>query len=262
MKALVLARGLGSRMRADAGEAALDPAQAAAAAAGHKAMMPFGRPFLDHVLHSLADAGVRDIGLVVGPEHTQMREYYGALETRRVAIALVTQELPLGTADAVASAEGWAGGEPFLTLNGDNLYPTEALARMTAGTQPALAGFRRDSLGLPLERVAAFALIGRADDGRLARIVEKPGERAMAAAGPDALISMNLWRFDARIFAACREVPLSLRGERELPHAVSFALAAGMPFEVIDVSGEVLDLSRRVDVAAVGRRLAGARVDL
>ncbi len=265
-KALVLARGLGSRMRAGAGDAALDPAQAAAADAGHKAMMPFGsaqgRPFLDHVLHSLADAGVRDIGLVVGPEHTQMREYYGALETRRVSIALVTQELPLGTADAVASAEAWAGRDPFLALNGDNLYPAEALARMAAGTTPAVAGFRRDGLALADERVAAFALIGRAENGRLARIVEKPGERAVSAAGPGALVSMNLWRFDARIFEACRQVPLSVRGERELPQAVSLALAGAMPFDIIDVSGEVLDLSRRSDVATVARRLEGAQVDL
>ena len=262
MKALVLARGLGTRMRAVAGGAALEPAQEAAADAGHKAMMPFGRPFLDHVLHRLADAGVDDVALVIGPEHAQMRAYYGALETTRITISFVTQARPLGTADAVASAEAWAGRDVFLTLNGDNLYPLDALARMAAGTTPALAGFRRDSLGLPLERIAAFALVGRDDAGRLARIVEKPGESAVMEAGPDARISMNLWRFDARIFGACREVPLSPRGELELPHAVEFALAAGVPFEVVDVEGEVLDLSRRSDVAAIALSLDGARVAL
>ena len=262
MKALVLARGLGTRMRTAADDAALEPAQAAAADAGHKAMMPFGRPFLDHVLHQLADAGVDDVALVIGPEHALMREYYEALQTTRIRISLVTQARPLGTADAVASAEAWAGRDAFLTLNGDNLYPLDALARMTSGTTPALAGFRRDSLGLPMERIAAFALVGRDEAGRLARIVEKPGERTMTEAGLDARISMNLWRFDARIFDACREVPLSPRGELELPQAVAFALAAGVPFEVIDVEGEVLDLSRRSDVVAITRRLHGARVEL
>ncbi|MDQ3170863.1 MAG: nucleotidyltransferase family protein [Acidobacteriota bacterium] len=262
MKALVLAAGRGTRMRADADAAALAPEQAAAADAGHKAMMPFGRPFLDYVIHSLADAGVDDVALVVGADHDQIRDYYGELRTRRISISFVTQRRPLGTADAVASAEAWAGHDPFLTLNGDNLYPAGALARMTDGTEPALAGFRRGALGLPDERLAAFALIGRAADGSLAGIVEKPGEAAVAAAGRDALVSMNLWRFDARIFEACRQVPLSTRGELELPHAVALALAAGMPFDVIEVAGEVLDLSRRTDVAAVARRLDGARVDL
>src|SRR5690606_36923369 len=64
MKAVVLTRGLGRRMRAGEVEG-LTPEQAAAAAAGLKAMMPVGPPspagprrFLDHVLHELADAGV------------------------------------------------------------------------------------------------------------------------------------------------------------------------------------------------------------
>ena len=49
-KAVILARGLGTRMRkADTG-AALDSAQQAAADSGLKAMIPVGRPFLDYVL--------------------------------------------------------------------------------------------------------------------------------------------------------------------------------------------------------------------
>ena len=84
----------------------------------------------------------------------------------------------------------------------------------------------------------------------------------MRAAGVAALISLNLWRFDARIFAPCRDVPLSSRGERELPQAVGLAAARGVCIEIVPVRGEVLDLSRRADVAAVARRLEGMRVDL
>ena len=73
--ALVLARGLGSRMRQAASGVTLDPQQASAADAGLKAMMPFGRPFLDFVLQSLADAGLREAALVLGPEHESVRDY-------------------------------------------------------------------------------------------------------------------------------------------------------------------------------------------
>jgi glucose-1-phosphate thymidylyltransferase len=45
-QAVILARGLGTRMRRDTG-AALDGGQANAAASGAKGMMPFARPFLD-----------------------------------------------------------------------------------------------------------------------------------------------------------------------------------------------------------------------
>jgi glucose-1-phosphate thymidylyltransferase len=260
-RALILARGLGTRMRAGAA-ATLDPGQAAAADAGMKAMMPFGRPFLDFVLHALADAGVTDVGLVLGPEHEAVRAYYRALATTRIGITFVEQPAPLGTANAVASARAWAGAEPFIVLNADNLYPQEVLARLVRGRKPALPGFERDSLGIPIERIGAFALLEVRDDGSLGKIVEKPGEEVMGAAGPGALVSMNLWRFDERIFEACQEVPLSERGERELPQAVALTVQRGVRFDVFRAQGPVLDLSSRADVANVARALEGRHVQL
>ena len=71
MKAVVLARGLGRRMKlADAGhDAALTDAQRESADAGLKAMIPMakGRPFLDYVISALVDAGCSDVGLVLAP---------------------------------------------------------------------------------------------------------------------------------------------------------------------------------------------------
>ena len=49
MKAVLLARGLGRRMKQGAA-AALTPTQAAAAAAGAKGMMPVGNPWYDQRL--------------------------------------------------------------------------------------------------------------------------------------------------------------------------------------------------------------------
>ncbi|MGH9411728.1 MAG: hypothetical protein ACRD1V_20015 [Vicinamibacterales bacterium] len=66
---------------------------------------------------------------------------------------------------------------------------------------------------------------------------------------------MNLWRFDSRIFDACRDVPRSARGEFELPEAVGVAVARGVRFRVLPARGPVLDLSRRTDLAELERRL-------
>jgi dTDP-glucose pyrophosphorylase len=262
-RAVVLARGLGRRMRESAGAPPLPLSQEAAAAQGLKGMIPVaGRPFLDHVLHSLADAGIDEVALVIGPEHDEVRDYYRQLPTRRVSISFVIQPEPLGTADAVAHAEPWTRDGSFLTLNADNLYPPEVLQHLVDGVTPALPGFERDSLELPLDRIGTFALVERDARGHLARIVEKPGEDVMTHAGPSALISMNVWRFDARIFAAARDVPVSARGERELPQAVGLAASRGVPFEVFPVRGKVVDLSRRSDIAEVSRALAHAQVDV
>ena len=274
MKAVLLARGLGSRMKQDAGAAALTTTQAAAAAAGAKGMMPIGnpptalaasgqaRPFLDYVLGALADAGCTEVCLVVAPDHAAIRAYYeGPGRPARVTISYAVQEVADGTARAVLAGHQFAGRDPFLALNSDNLYPAPVLGSLAGLNEPGLPGYGRDALvrdsGFPPERVNSFAAIEVDAHGYLKRIIEKPGPAYYETAGPAALISMNVWRFDHRMFDACRDVPRSTRGEYELPEAVGLAVARGVKFRVVPASGPVLDLSRPGDVALVSERLAG-----
>jgi dTDP-glucose pyrophosphorylase len=269
MKAVLLARGLGSRMNEDGGPAALTSTQAAAAATGAKGMMPIAngdgrqaRPFLDYVLGALADAGCINVCLIVAPEHSAIREYYdGPGRPSRVSLSYAVQPVADGTARAVLSAQPTVGGDPFLVLNSDNLYPAPVLRALVDLDGPGLPAFQRDSLitdsGFPPDRVMGFAAIDVDAEGRLVRIVEKPGRAYYEAAGSRALISMNVWRFDERIFDACRDVPLSARGEYELPEAVGLAVTRGVTFQTFPATGAVLDLSRRSDVALVSERLAG-----
>ena len=84
--------------------ASLRDDQQAVAATGVKALVPIDRPFLDYVLTALADAGYRQICLVVGPEHEVLREYYGrTLSYQRRSVDFALQVEPKGTADAVAA---------------------------------------------------------------------------------------------------------------------------------------------------------------
>jgi len=263
-RAVVLARGAGTRMRAADDDAPLSGEQQQAAASGHKALMPIGgRPFLDFVLQALADAGVTAVALVVAPDHAAMRAAYpGDRGPGGLCLSWIVQREPRGTADAVLAAREWAGDAPFLVMNGDNVYPAAALNALVALDGPGLAGFERDNLvatsNIPAERIAAFALLETSDDGALGRILEKPDAADVTRAGADALVSMNLWRFDARIFDACRDVPASPRGEWELPAAAMLARSRGVRLSVVRTLGPVLDLSRRGDVAEVTRRLTGS----
>jgi dTDP-glucose pyrophosphorylase len=265
-RAVVLARGLGTRMRADDPAVALTPEQRSAADAGLKAMIPVnGRPFLDYLLSALADARIRDVALVVAPRHEDVRRYYTVTSPpHRVSLSFVVQEEPLGTADAILSAEGWTGGDPFLAMNADNLYPVDALLRLASLHEPGLPVFDRDDLvrtsNIPGERILAFALIDVDADGYLNRIVEKPashGAWLQASGARFPCVSMNCWRFDTRIFGACRDVPRSPRGEYEIPGAVALAMSRGIRFRTFRAAGPVLDLSRRADAVDVARRLSG-----
>lgn len=262
----MLARGLGTRMRKSDGTARLDPAQEAAASTGLKAMIDFGRPFLDYVLSTLADAGLEQVCLVIGPEHGGVRDHYTRTSPpRRLRLSFAVQTEPRGTADAVLAAEEFAAGESFLAINSDNLYPVSALAALAGLSEPGVALFEREALvaesNIPAERIASFALCSVSMDGYLEAILEKPDADAAAAFGPAALVSMNCWRFSSGIFAACRRVPLSERGELELPMAVRDAMAAGERFRVVRCRAGVLDLSRRADIAAVAERLRGISAD-
>ena len=264
--AVVLARGLGSRMRTPDPGADLTVAQARAADAGLKAMMPVnGRPFLDYVLSALADAGVQDVALIVAPDHEALLRYYSVdAPPSRLAVDFVVQQEAVGTANAVLVAEDWVQGGPFLAMNADNLYPGPALLDLVGLDDPGLIAFASSDLvrsgNIPPERIKSFALVEMDDDEYLRGIVEKPGDASAAAGGmwkEDTLISMNCWRFDARIFSACRDVAPSVRGELELPEAVGLAVRHGVPFRVLRATGGVLDLSKRADAAEVERRLSG-----
>jgi len=266
--AVILARGLGTRMRrVDAG-AALAEEQARVADTGVKAMIPIGRPFLDYVLSGLADAGIAEVCLVIGPEHDAVREYYGRdAAPTRLRMAFAVQEMPLGTADAVAAAAVAVGSRDFLVLNSDNYYPVEAYRALAGLGGPGLVAFERDAMirdsNVPAERIRQFAVIRIGADESMLDIIEKPDEATLASFGNDVYLSMNCWRFDASVLAACRRVPLSARGEHELTDAVRLALReAGTRFRVVRMKAGVLDLSSRGDIAGVAGRLTGVEVRL
>ena len=246
----------------------LSEEQRRAADAGSKTLVPVaGRPFIDFVLNALADAGISQVALVVAPEHDALRtRYLFDSPPERLAIDFVVQPEPTGTATAVLAAEGWTLGEAFLVVNGDNLYPQQVLRELVSFSEPACPVFSRGELvasgNIPADRVKDFALVDVNADGFVRGIIEKPDADRLEAAGAAAGVSMNCWRFDSRIFAFCREVPLSPRGEYELPGAVALAVAHGVKFRAIRASGPVLDLSRRGDVPAVERALAGITVRL
>ena len=262
-KAVILARGLGTRMRRDDNAAALAPGQTRAADAGIKAMIPFERPFLDYVLSGLSDAGYHDICLVIGPEHDAIRAHYEAETLYRIALSYAVQQEARGTADAVVAAEAFVGDDEFVVMNSDNYYPVEVLRALREMDAPGTVLFDRTGLvrnsNIPAGRIANYAYAEVAD-GDLVRLVEKPALGTVVDA--DALVSMNVWRFSPAIFEHCRKVERSSRGEYELPAAVNRALQHGMHLRVQRSELGVLDLSQRADVAAVGARLRHIKVAL
>ena len=130
----------------------------------------------------------------------------------------------------MAAAEAFAGGDPFAVINSDNYYPVEALARLR---EQSGSPWRCSSATpcwpaatCPTERIKRFAVAKIDAAGRLERIIEKPDEATLAAMPRPLWLSMNCWRFGPSIFAACRAIRPSPRGEFEIPDAVQYAIGA------------------------------------
>jgi glucose-1-phosphate thymidylyltransferase len=254
-KAVILARGLGRRMRAENDAAGLNASQAEIAAQGIKTLMPIigDKTLLDFIFERLSRAGFSEFCLVIGPEHHLIRDFCRRLNYK---IAFAVQERPLGTADAVLAAASFPGDERFLVVNSDNLYPVSDLEKLRNLDQPGLIAFDKQSLieksNIDEDKINKFAVLDFDRDGILTGIVEKPGTTAR-----DAFISMNAWLFSPKIFTACRSITPSPRGEYELADAVNYAITnLNERFRAVFSRAGVLDLSSRADVEKVREKLS------
>ena len=253
-KAVILARGLGTRMRTEDASVSLDSAQEEAASAGLKTLVPIvnGKTLLDFILENLSAAGFTRICLVIGDEHEKIRSFCAS---KPYDISFVIQKEPLGTSDAVLSAESFAGGDLFLVVNSDNLYPVESLRRLReAGVQGFVAYDHRSMVehsNIPEERICKFAEVAVDEDDCLLEIIEKP-----AHPREEGLVSMNAWLFSPNIFKACKAIGPSSRGEYEITSAVAYAITElGEKFHAVRSYEGVLDLSGRADVDSIVRYL-------
>ena len=260
-KVVILAAGLGKRMRQDGGEAQIDQQAQAVADTGVKAMIPIDRPFLDYVLTEVAAAGFTEVCLVIGPEHDEVRQYYEKqVQSEHLRFSFVVQDERLGTADALARARDFAAGEPVVMLNSDNYYPRSALSGLRQIDGPGLAVFDRavmlQSSNIATERLQAFAMVETNADGTLNHVHEKPDAATIEQLGEHAGLSLNCWRFSPRIFEACQAIGPSSRGEYEITDAVQHTIDRfGERYRVVHCEEPVLDLSRREDIPAVAERL-------
>jgi len=143
-----------------------------------KALVPVaGRPFIDHVLASLAGRGLTDVVLCAGHRAESLTAHVGDGARFGLRARTVVEDEPRGTAGALAFARRQVGhpDETFLALNGDTWaeYDTKAMLALHEGlgADATLACYRVDES-------AARGTVETSDDGRLV------GFREKASAGP------------------------------------------------------------------------------
>lgn len=108
MKAIILAGGLGTRLRPLTNTTP-------------KPLLPIkGIPTMQHAIENLRKYGIKDIILAVSFNADKIKEYFGDGSKLGVNISYSVEEEPLGTGGAVKQAAAGID-EPFQLLWGDNL---------------------------------------------------------------------------------------------------------------------------------------------
>ncbi|MCX7617869.1 glucose-1-phosphate thymidylyltransferase [Tepidiforma sp.] len=235
MKGIVLAGGKGSRLRPFT-------------YSGAKQLVPIANtPVLHFPVRQLAEAGVREIALVVGETEAQVREAMGDGSAFGVRFTYVRQEAPLGIAHGALVCREFVGDEPFVLYLGDNV--------LMGGIAGFVERFGRAGAdgAVILREVAdprAFGVARMAGE-RLAEVVEKPAEP------PSNLAVIGVYAFRPVVFDVIAAQRPSARGELEIADAINGLLARGCRVEVEVTPREWIDTGKMEDILAANRLLLG-----
>lgn len=175
-------------------------------------------PLLGHVLSGLAEAGITEVGLVVGHHPEAVQRYVGDGDQWGLQATYIIQEKPLGLANAVATTGDFVGDDPFLVYLGDNL--------LEEGIQDFTERFRHGSMDASLllkevEDPRSFGVVVLDENQHVAQLVEKP------ALPPSNLAIVGVYAFMPVIFEAIANIKPSARGELELTDAIQWLVDNG-----------------------------------
>jgi len=232
VKGLVLSGGAGTRLRPITHTSA-------------KQLVPVAnKPVLFYGLEALREAGIEDVGIVVGDTRAEIEAAVGDGARFGLRVTYIPQEAPLGLAHAVLIAEDFLGDSPFVMYLGDNLLK-EGVTRFVRRFDES----RPDALIL-LQSVADPSAYGIAEldgAGRVARLVEKPSEPRSD------LALVGVYLFTPAVFASVKTITPSARHELEITDAIQDMVDRGLHVEAHRVTGWWKDTGKLEDMLEANR---------
>ncbi len=234
MKALVLSGGAGTRLRPITHTSA-------------KQLVPVAnKPVLFYGLEAIRDAGVVEVGIVVGDTQAEIEAAVGDGSALGISVTYIRQESPLGLAHCVLIARDFLGDDDFVMYLGDNFIIggiTALVAEFRAGSYDA------QILLTKVDNPSQFGVAELGPHGRVTTLVEKP------ACPTSDLALVGVYMFRAGIHDAVRAIKPSARGELEITDALQWLIDSGHDVRPHLVTGYWKDTGRLEDMLECNRKV-------
>ena len=232
MKALVLAGGAGTRLRPITHTSA-------------KQLVPVAnKPVLFYGLEAIKDAGITDVGLVVGDTAAEIQAAVGDGSAFGINPTYIRQEAPLGLAHAVLVARDFLGDDDFVMYLGDNF--------IVGGISELIEEFRASEpdAQIMLTEVSdprAFGVAELDEAGQVVGLEEKPDKPKSN------LALVGVYMFTPAIHEAVRSLKPSWRGELEITEAIQWLIDNGNRVRSTTITGYWKDTGNVTDMLEVNR---------
>lgn len=203
------------------------------------------KPILFYGLEAIRDAGITDIGIIVGDTAAEVKEAVGDGSRFGVNVEYIQQDAPLGLAHAVKISKDYMRDEPFVMYLGDNL--------LSGGIKDLVEEFDRGDYDsqILLARVKNPSEFGVAelDGDRVVGLEEKPEQPKSDYA------LVGVYMFTSAIFAATEKIKPSWRNELEITDAIQYLIDNGFVVKSHVVEGWWKDTGKLEDMLDANRMI-------
>lgn len=235
MKAVVLAAGEGLRLRP-------------ITSTRPKHMTPVGgTPLLEHILLAIKNAGITDVGILVGYMKEKIQDYFKEGSRLGLKMEYTAQEKISGTASAVGMMEEYVNGEDFIVAYGDLLVNSNVFSDILdrfSETDAITMGV------VPVDNPEQYGVITM-QNGYVDSILEKP-----KGAIQSNLINSGIYVFQPEIFHEIKKTGKSARGEYEITDTLQSLLINGTKIAAAQLHRQNwLDIGRPWDLLEANRRV-------